>query len=155
MSWHASLPWPFVRQLYRDFRRAFFTKPRPEGVYLRIHDATARGLERDLGSKYFAPNWEFSYNKRGEDINLARIESAPHPIRTGTDVEWMQDHIRGWAQDGFVDLGCHYEPEPTEHAKEHLEGGPFSRSDGMDHLRAVLDELDIEYEEVEWSDESS
>ena len=151
MSWHRSLPWPFLRQLYRDFRRTFFSKPRPEGTYLRLLDVTAAEVERDLGSKYFAPNWEFSYNKRGEDLNLARIEYASHPVRAGSGVEWMQTHVRGWEQDGFIDLGAHYEPEPTEHAKEHLGGGPFSREGGMDNLRRTLDELGVEYDEVEWN----
>jgi len=110
-------------------------------------DADLEALRRELGQQSFAPNWEYSYHKRGEDLNLARVEYAPHPWRVGTGLTWAQTHVRGWGRDGVVVLRAHYEPEPTEHPKEHLDGVGHSIEGGMERLRDVLDETGIGYVE--------
>lgn len=148
MSWHDELPWNRIRNWYRALRGSLFRRPRPEGIYLRVeHERPVEYIERIFGVRSFAPNWETSYYKKGEDLNLARVVHAPEGRIT-----WWQDHLRGWAgPDGsYVDLGGHWEPEPTEHPHAHLAGTGFSRAKGLKHFRDVLDEVGVEYEEVEY-----
>jgi hypothetical protein len=110
-------------------------------------DAAVDELEAALGAQSWAPNWEVSYYKRGEDLNLARVEYAPHPWRVGTGLTWAQTHVRGWARGGVVVLRAHYEPEPTEHPRAHLDGVGHSIGGGMEKLRDALDEEGIAYVE--------
>jgi len=146
-TWHGGLPWGRLRQWYRRLRTAFFSTPEPTNRPAVTVDADLEALRRELGQQSFAPNWEYSYHKRGEDLNLARVEYAPHPWRVGTGLTWAQTHVRGWGRDGVVVLRAHYEPEPTEHPKEHLDGVGHSIEGGMERLRDVLDETGIGYVE--------
>lgn len=147
MSWHDSLPYKMFQQFYRWFRRTFFSKPRPTGTYVVV-DAFVADIEESLGRDSFAPNWEFSYNKKGEDLNLARIEFDRHP---DFDVVWWQTHVRGWYHEGELWLMAHWEPEPTEHPKPHLHGDGYDRERGRSNLKSHLDEHGIEYELREYS----
>ena len=159
MSWHAGLPWDWIRAVYRKFRGLFFTRPRPEGAYLRVtprEDETATDLlerlEWVLGQLSYAPNWEQSYNKRGEQLNLARIvarDVTEHP-----EYNWWQTHVRGWIHDdGSVWLRPHHELEPTEHPTGHLNGVGFDPDLGLDVLAADLTDTGVDYEERSWSRE--
>jgi len=163
MSWHSSLPWIWFRKRYRRLRSAFFTVKRPRGKYLRVDGASlAEGsdealqrnvarVERGLGRQSFAPNWEFSYNKRGEILNLAQVVYAEEDDHS--DIEWFQTHVRGWPVDGrpgALDLGGHWEAEPTEHPHAHLDGVGWNRAHGMDRIAEALSEAGIEFTEVTW-----
>lgn len=164
MSWHEDLPWLQFRRLYRRMRRRFFTAPRPEGNYFLVDgrflaegsDIAAQrnveAIEETLGSsRSYAPNWEFSYNYRGENLNLARVVHAD--VEDHPDVEWWQTHVRGWPSEqtpGSVLLRAHWEPEPTEHPHAHLDGVGYNHAYGMDLLAKHLDENGIEFSEVTW-----
>lgn len=142
-------PWRWVQSLHRSIRRTLFTKPKPntEGIVVR---ATRNQLLSELGRRSYAPNWEFSYNYKNEDLNLARVQYARHPVRVGANIDWVQDHVRGWrvfdGTETFAkptwELRAHWEAEPTEHPTAHLKGEPFSREAGMNRLEEILEDAD-------------
>lgn len=144
-TWHSRLPWSRLRSWYRSLRRAFFSTSEPTHRPAVTVATDLDTLRRELGRRSFAPNWEYSYHKRGEDLNLAQVVYAPHPVRVGTGLEWFQTHVRGWERDGVVVLRAHWEPEPTEHPKPHLDGVGHSLDGGMERLKQTLDELGLEY----------
>lgn len=151
MTWHASLPWNWLQQFYRDFRKTFFTAPRPDGQYLVIEDSY--NIDRIFGPHSFAPNWELSYNKRGEDFNLARVvreENPNHP-----DIVWWQCHLRVWHHEeaGEYWLKAHWEPEPSEHPKPHLEGVGFNAARGLSIVKSYLRDHTVPVQERNWSRE--
>lgn len=133
-----------VRYTFRELRKALFTAPRPTGEYLVV-EAPVGTVERRLGERSFAPNWEFSYYERGEVLNLARVvyERASAGGETRT---WWQTHVRGWeGPDGRLELHGHWELEPTENGHAHLDGVGFSFERGMTNLREALDAAGIDY----------
>lgn len=163
MTWHVDLPYVWFRKRYRRFRSALFAKPRPKGPYYRVGvkflgegpqratEMTVKTIEKNLGGHHsYAPNWEVSYYKRGEVLNLARViyhDSTDH------DVRWWQVHVRGWPVPGIpgaVELTAHWEPEPTEHPRPHLDALGFDRGRGMDILASDLRASGMNYEEVVW-----
>lgn len=140
------VPWHTIRQVYRSVRQQFFTVPEPTTPALVVDVGPTR-VEDAFGQRSFAPNWEFSYNYRGEDINLARVERVPHKPH---GVAWWQTHLRGWEQeDGTLRLRAHWEPEPTEHPIPHLSETGFSWPMGTEVIRKEAREagLDAEYHE--------
>jgi len=143
-TWHGGLPWDRLRFWYRRFRSSLFSVEEPTDRPAVTVDATVDELTGALGAQSWAPNWEYSYDK-GETLNLARVEHASHPIRVGTGVDWWQAHVRGWPRDDVVVLRAHYEPEPTEHPRAHLDGVGHSLEGGMQKLRDALDEAGIGY----------
>lgn len=162
VTWHGDLPWYEIKAFYRWFRREFFSSPRARGLYLRVgppprrsgvteeefdpQEAQLHRLRKIFGWRSYAPNWETSYHKRGEDLNLARVK---YSNVNEFDPVWWQYHIRGYLrEDGSIDLKCHYEPEPTEHPKAHMDGVGYSNEKGMNQLRHELDLMNIGYEEV-------
>lgn len=165
MTWHSDLPYARFRQVYRDLRSLLFTRRRPTGRYFRVNgmflaegsdEATRLNvarIEEVLGKQSYAPNWEFSYNKRGEVLNLSRVvyhDSPDYP-----DINWWQNHIRGWPVDGHpgaLDLRAHWEAEPTENPHEHLDGVGIDVDRGMDILAEDLSGEDLSVEEVVWPD---
>lgn len=155
MSWHARLPWRSVRVGLRLIRAGPFSRRRPEGTYLLV-DAPTDGVDsvtEVLGSQSYAPNWEQSYDK-GEDLNLARVEHhrdgdlPPTERRPGR--VWWQTHARGWETERGLELGAHWELEPTENAEEHIMGRGLDRREGMERLRADLERGGIDVETVEY-----
>lgn len=139
----SELPWDHLRWAYRSFRKLFFTKERSDRPVFMV-DASVTEIEAELGRHSFSPNWEFSYNYRGEDLNLARVVSWKSPEHPG--IKWWQTHVRGFAPegDGPVELQAHWEPEPTEHDTDHLEGTGFSAEKGKEILGEYLDQTDLE-----------
>lgn len=105
-------------------------------------------VRQALGGRSWAPNWEYSYYKRGEDLNLALVvywDDHDHVDEDGDPIIWWQYHVRGWLRDGVVVLRAHFEPEPTEHPKAHLNGVGHDIERGMETLRGELDGLGIEF----------
>lgn len=148
-GWHSSLPWSTVRAAYRSMRTALFTAPRPEGEYVLVPGKTPADLEVVFGQQSFAPNWEVSYNKRGEDLNLAKVVHHDTPDHGAV---WWQYHVRGWHHEGTGTLlRCHWETEPTEHADEHLAADGWRLDRGMIAARRVLEKRGIGWETVEWT----
>jgi len=135
--WHYDLPWNSVRSGYRWMRRTFFTVSKPDGPYFVV-DADLDELRELFGVRSHAPNWEFSYNYQGEDLNLARVFYDPN--RGPDGVDWWQYHVRAFERDdGLVEFTGHVEPEPTEHAKPHLRGTGYDTSEAMDEFGRTLD----------------
>lgn len=153
-TWHSGLPWDEGSALYRWVRREFFSADRPGGEYILVPGEDPAALEQVYGQQSFAPNWEFSYNKRGEALNLARVkhEKAAHADAVpGVPIVWWQDHLRGWEHDGGTMLRCHWEPEPTEHPRPHLSANHQNSQRGMINARRVLEARNIDWEMVEWT----
>jgi len=140
-------PWPLARQAYRLMRLEWFSIPRPDGQYV-VADADVDTHRATLGRLGFAPNWELSYHKKGEDLNLARVVYDDGP----EDVRWWQDHVRGWAlEGGRTALRCHWEPEPSEHPVEHLRASLQDHAAGMQSLRGVLSGAGVSHEVLDSS----
>ncbi|ELZ37085.1 hypothetical protein C471_13521 [Halorubrum saccharovorum DSM 1137] len=139
------VPFDVVRDGYRQLRKALFTEARPSGEYFVV-DRSVEEIEAALGEYSFAPNWEFSYHKRGEVMNLARVVHERNAV-DGTTYRWWQTHLRGWRNDdGRIELHAHWELEPTENGNPHIDGVGFDFDRGMSTLRSFLDEAGIEYE---------
>lgn len=140
MSRLSELPWDSMRRAFRHIRKLFFTRERAD-TPTYVVDATLEEVREELGMLSFAPNWEFSYNYRGEDINLARVEyqkSKRHP-----EIVWWQVHVRGWMTDRGIELQAHWEGEPTENDSSHLNGDGLSRTVGTKRLGEYLDETGL------------
>jgi len=138
--WHYDLPWNAFRSAYRWMRRTLFTKERHDERPHFVVDADLDELRELFGARSYAPNWEFSYNYRGEDLNLARVFYDPN--RGPDGVVWWQYHVRGWVRDdGLVELAGHVEAEPTEHPKPHLRGESWATGEAIDEFGRVLDSV--------------
>lgn len=154
MTWHHSLPWKPLQDIYRWFRREFFTKDAPSGEYLVVDPITFDDpIDIELGQFSFSPNWEFSYNKRGEDFNIARVVQA-HDLDWPCLV-WWQCHVRGWFYNGLLYLHAHWEPEPTEHPEAHLKGQGYDKQRGMAILESYLARLNIPYQREQFDGDFS
>lgn len=134
-----------IRYAHRYIRREFFQSPKPSGPYVTTYAQPAE-IVVALGRQSFAPNWEFSYHKRGEDLNLAQVvhaDSVEFP-----NITWWQTHVRAWhdRETGLTQLKAHWEPEPTEFPDEHLNGTGFDGIRGMDNLMEALDRADVPYD---------
>lgn len=156
------IPYGVVVEAFRSFRERYFTVGRLGGEYVRIRptdemavldqvertEAQLRRMRKLFGVRSYAPNWEFSYHKRGEDLNLARVVYEENPEYP--DIVWWQVHIRGWvAEDGSIELTAHWEAEPTENPLAHVESVGWDRERGMKHLKQVLRETDTDFEVFE------
>ncbi|MFB6135837.1 MAG: hypothetical protein ABEJ04_03680 [Halobacteriaceae archaeon] len=140
--------WDALRSLYPDFRRAVATGEEHGGLALVV-PAPVEDVTAALGRQYFAPNWEFSYYERGEDMNLARIEYAPQEARDH-EYRWWQTHVRGWKQDdGAVRLRAHYELEPTEYDQDHINGVGVDVPAGVEKVARALDDAGLDCERHE------
>jgi hypothetical protein len=144
--WHAF--WDALRTLYRDLRRVVASSTEHSGQALVV-EASHEDVTAALGRRYFAPNWQFSYHERGEDLNLARVEHAPREVH-GHEYVWWQAHVRGWVQsDGSVRLRPHYELEPTEYDQDHIKGIGLEVTKGVERVAQALDAEGLPYERHE------
>jgi len=140
--------WDGLRRFYRDFRRLVATSTEHGGQAVVV-SASLPAVREAIGARYFAPNWEFSYHERGEDLNLARIEYDRRELH-GHEYVWWQTHVRGWKQgEDAVRLRAHWELEPTEYDQDHINGVGTSVSRGVENLQAALDEAGLPYEHHE------
>jgi hypothetical protein len=137
--------WDALRTFYRDFRRAVATAEEHGGPALVV-SGTLEDVRAALGRQHFAPNWEFSYNKRGEDLNLARITYDRREVGHHEYV-WWQTHVRGWEQaDDSIRLRAHYELEPTEYDQDHIDGIGVDVAAGVDGTARALEEEGVAFE---------
>lgn len=134
-----AVPWGLVRTALRLARRVYWRQSRPTGEYLHV-EARLEAVTATLGERYYYPNWELSAHYDGERLNLSRTKRDPHE-----GVEWWQEHVRGWVEDDGVSLKAHYEPDPSEHPREHLTPAYHDSETGMRRLRETLEDADIEY----------
>jgi len=142
------VPFDAVSYGYRELRKALFTAPRPSGTYVVVA-GTVDEVEAALGRESYAPNWEFSYHERGEDLNLARIEYEPREIHDHEYV-WWQAHVRGWRQsEESIRLRPHYELEPTEYDQDHIDGIGLDVTRGVERVAEALNAEGLHYERYE------
>lgn len=140
--------WNALRTLYRLFRRSVASSEEHGGEALVV-PATVEEVTAALGHQYFAPNWEFSYYERGEDLNLARVGYDRRELH-GHRYRWWQTHVRGWIEDdGSVRLRPHYELEPTEYDQDHVDGIGLDVSVGVQNVEEALEEEGVPYEHHE------
>lgn len=134
-----------LRRAYLKFRKMFFTRERPDGPF-HVVDTTPEEVRKVLGTSCYGPNWVFSYNFKGEIINLARpIYNEKEP----KGIKWWQVHVRGWtSRGGLLYLRAHYEPEPTQHPSEHLDGVGYSTGNAMKSLKETLESGGITVKET-------
>ncbi|WP_318570073.1 hypothetical protein [Salinigranum marinum] len=136
-----------AEQLLRSYwwlRKTVFTHEKTDNPYLVV-ELTKAAAQRFFGERNFEPGWEMSYSFRGEILNLRRVEWAHVPAYP--DLQWWQVHIRGYRHDDppGLELTAHFEAEPAEHPKEHIDhvGIDVPRGNGV--LRRLLDEGGVEY----------
>lgn len=133
------VPWGAIRSFHRWLRRSLFGQSRRSGAYLHV-EVDEEALVQVLGERSFAPNWEFSYYYYDEQVNQAHVL-----YEEDRGVQWWQTHVRAWEHECGYDVAAHWEPEPTEHPDEHLDGDYRDRVRGMRHLIYVLNDAGIEY----------
>lgn len=129
-------------------RKTVFTKPKPTNPAIFV-ELTEPEIVALLGRHHFEPNWELSYSYRNETLNIRRVVyDSDH--RQG--YEWWQVHIRGYrreAGDPFDDptfeLAAHFELEPTEHPKGHVDHVGLEIERGARAVMDLFDELDVAY----------
>lgn len=132
-------------------RKTVFTKTKPDNPAFFVTMREEEIVEL-LGREYFEPGWELSYSYRNERLNLRRVEYVPdHPEHP--DYKWWQVHIRGYyhgPEDGFekdtFELAAHFEVEPTEYPRPHVEQVGLEIRRGAEALRDILNAHGIEYE---------
>ena len=140
--------WDGLRKLYREIRRVVASAEEHSGQAV-VAAASVEEVRAALGRHSYAPNWEFSYNERGEVLNLAQVVYEPRTVGHHEYV-WWQTHVRGWAQsDGHVRLRPHLELEPTEYDQDHIAGIGLDISEGVDRVAETLAEEGIDYERYE------
>jgi hypothetical protein len=132
-------------------RKTAFTKPKPDNPAVFV-EMTEEEIVELLGGEYFEPGWELSYSFRNETLNLRRVEYVPdHPEHP--EYAWWQVHIRGYlheAGDRFeedtFELAAHFEVEPTEHPRAHVDHVGLEIERGTEALMRLLDAHGVEYE---------
>lgn len=147
----ADAPFNFLRFSLWWIRKTFFTRPRSKTDSLVVSRSKPE-IKELFGRHYFEPGWETSYQYRNEILNYRRVE---YDADREPPLEWWQVHIRGYAHppgsgrtSSKVELTAHYEPEPVEHPDAHVSKNHIVLDRGMEAMRAVLDENDVEYELV-------
>lgn len=133
-------------------RKTFFTRPRSATDFVRVSRSKPE-LRELFGRNYFEPGWETSYQFRNEILNYRRVE---YDGRDRPPIDWWQVHIRGYpippgaGKDATeIELTAHYEPEPVEHPDAHVGKGYIDLHRGMEVMRDILDDNDVDYEYVE------
>jgi hypothetical protein len=140
-------------------RKTVFTKPKPDNPAFFVALSEEEIVEL-LGTEYFEPGWELSYSFRNETLNLRRVEYVPvHPEHP--DYKWWQVHIRGYHHErgeqygrtpderfeaDTFELAAHFELEPTEYPRPHVEHVGLEIRRGAEALRDVFDAHGVEYE---------
>jgi hypothetical protein len=132
-------------------RKTVFTKPKPDNPAFFVPLSETEIIEL-LGGAYFEPGWELSYSFRNETLNLRRVEYVPdHPDHP--DYTWWQVHVRGYLHgpdEGFeeetFELAAHFELEPTEYPRPHVEHVGLEIRRGAEALRDLLEAHGVEYE---------
>lgn len=131
-------------------RKTIFSKRKPDNPAFFVSMREEVIVEM-LGGEYFEPGWELSYSYRNETLNLRRVEYVPdHPEHP--DFTWWQVHIRGYhhgPEDGFAEatfeLAPHFELEPTEYPRQHVEHVGLEIRRGAKALKAILDAHNVDY----------
>ena len=134
-----NLPWNFIRTSVYTVRRIFGTKELPEREHL-IVEHPADEIEDLFRSEHFRTGWFLSYRYEGEDGNYCRAELGEEGEKH------MQVHVRAFnkSSDGCA-VYAHYETDPVEHPRTHLNEENHSIEEGMEKVKEILDRHDITY----------
>lgn len=155
------IPWRKVMQGYFAARQFLYTKDPPDNPGLVIRDLpgeaekdiTPKDVAREFAKASYNTKWMFSYNYRGEDLNV-RIEyydgSFKWPFR--------QLHIRGFSFPDGMFLMPHEEVSPDgdnrfiptdqiSHQRAHLKGKEQDHERGYDMTKDELSSMGMFFEE--------
>jgi hypothetical protein len=143
------LPWRIIKQNVRELGNQYFRRPRPRGVPALVVDAKPDDLEDTLRNEFFESVDLYSYEYADEAWNLRRPQGTRSHPETGAPVP-MELHPRGFlTSDGRTLVSAHDEASRFEAYGPHLNEVLLSWKRGRDGMTEVLDQLDVEYEEVE------
>lgn len=135
-----NIPWNKVLLYFNYIRRNFFSVELPPG-HTRIYvEEDYEELREMFRREHFLVSWPFSYNYKGEVMNLMR------PEYENDEYTFYQTHVRGFESgDGYY-LVAHWELDPTDYPEEHLDEVNFSETKGEKVLKHILDKNDVDYE---------
>lgn len=137
-----------ARRLALSVRGRFFTRPKPLEPAVLV-PRPVEEVERLLGERHFEPNWDLSFAYFGEVLNLRRVEYVADRPR---GFEWWQVHVRGYRHPEGIELTAHFETDPSEYPDAHVERVGIDIEHGLDELKAVLDDADVEYRSLSAAD---
>lgn len=166
-TWHADVPWKILKKIYYSFRNKYFSANPPSRGYTHVA-ATEDELLEKLGSIHYAPDGSWMSYDKGEEINLAKVESVkwdnvPSAVRKELEsypsvageeepITWWQTHLRAWkTEDGFK-INGHWELEPFSHSSAHIDEIGYSDRRGLRNIVSDLESLSIqitEYPDIE------
>lgn len=121
---YRELPWAAKRELFRWFRKSYFTVDKPDAPYFTV-DRSVSEIEEALARQGFTPDWPLSYLYGGEDANLRLYFYNP-----SKKLPHRQVHVRLFEAANGTQVMCHEEPDGYHHPEEHL------ASDDMEHEAA-------------------
>lgn len=137
---YTKLPWAAKREIFRWFRRSYFTKDKPDHPSFVV-DMTADEVRETLGRQGFVPEWPLSYVYGGEVLNCRTYfydprESLPH----------RQIHVRAFEHPDGLEILAHAEPDPVHHPQAHLESHDMEFTKANDFVKRRLEnEVPIGY----------
>ena len=143
------LPWRAAQQAWGELADHYFGRTRPRGIPGLLVDATPSELEATLRGVHFEDVDDASFEYEDEALGLRRPEGThPHP-ETGAAVP-MELHPRVFrtATDRSLVI-THIEASRMEAWGLHLDGTLLSWERGRGILEVVLDDMNLEYEEIE------
>lgn len=135
------LPWRLIRRVGFSLRKELASKDKPNRDHILV-DMSVEDLRDFFREKHYREGWFLSYNYHGEDGNLCRAE-LEHD-----DYGDYQHHIRLFdAGAGKTEVYAHYELDPIQFPRKHLNGVGQSVKKGQQLLKTILDSHKIAYVE--------
>lgn len=136
----AVMPWDVIKHAFQQFRHASFTTERT-GPWIEV-EATVDEVEWLLAGQHFAPWNKFSFNYKGEVLNMRRIESVSDG--EGDDLTYWQLHVRVFERpNGNVEVRAHTEECPLVHPEEHIDMENVTTDGAMDRMRSIFENADM------------
>lgn len=135
-----SFLWDRALLYFSYFRRRYFSvevPPKQPRVYV---EEDYEKLQEIFRREHFLVSWPFSYNYEGEVMNMARAEYEDD------EYSFYQTHVRAFESDDGYFFLAHYELDPTDYPREHLDGVNIDGAKGRENLKDILSEYDIDYE---------
>ena len=126
----AVMPWDVLKHMFSQLRHSHFTVD-PEIENPICVDATVDEVEEMLSRHNFGPWNKLSYNYKGEDLNMRRMER----LENG---EWYQLHARVFDKGDHVEIDPHYEKCPIQHPEDHIDKVGLDDAEGSYLLRNIL-----------------
>lgn len=131
----AVLPWDTIKYAFQQVRHSKFTVGH-EPPYVQTN-STIDEIEDILVDNHFGPWNTLSFNYKGEDLNMRRIECVK---KENGEKLWLQTHVRVFSTPDGAKVKAHRELCPIEHPGMHIEEVEFSEALGMKTVRDILQE---------------